>query len=383
MDNLRDILREWVATHARGGIKQHSSEWLAAKVYTIGGSSMASIQGKNPYKTCLSLISEKIGLSPFKGSIKMQWGNLFEELIKKHVEHDKQCEVLGEDLYVVGPEYTAYSPDGLTVMDVDGREQVVLCEFKCPYSRIPATRPPAYYVPQVKMGMDLLGLPTLGLLIEGVYRRCSWDQLDNTPRCDTTLVSTTVDRNPISLGIIGFYYDPSRVAALPAEDSAQLKSAYDILCQDAPGFYVDGAREQFGPCADLGIVEPALFTQIMDLFDKKVLVPYYCTPLVDPTLSRAGVSLIQSMFGDQLDTFMDHCIQSGYINVGVLPWKLLQIKYHRIEKENDYVAPWLPKIKEIIELVKQCNAPENVGKKTNIFSSYVSRDLNAGFSDDW
>src|SRR5271166_1907671 len=181
---LMQQLRDWVTEKEKNGIKQHSRKWK--KRITFGGSVIATIQGKNPYSNIYKMLSEKIGLSAFEQSIAPQWGNLFEDVIKRYVEFDKKCTILGEDLYIEGPgDGTSYSPDGLTVLNVVfdygfddeiktiNEHLIVLMEYKCPYSRIPSGNPPEYYIPQVKMGLDLLKLPRIGLFVEGVFRRCS------------------------------------------------------------------------------------------------------------------------------------------------------------------------------------------------------------------
>ena len=83
---LQQQLANWVQTNEQNGIKQHDVRWKDEKVFTIGGSSLATIMGINMFSTIPKMISEKIGLTAFNGDIKPQWGNLFEDVIKRHVE---------------------------------------------------------------------------------------------------------------------------------------------------------------------------------------------------------------------------------------------------------------------------------------------------------
>jgi hypothetical protein len=41
--------------------------------------------------------------------------------------------------------------------------------------------------------------------------------------------------------------------------------------------------------------------------------------------------------------------------VGILPWKSFRIGYHWIERDNDFLAPWLGRIHALLDVVKNCN----------------------------
>lgn len=420
---LLDIeLRQWLDVAESNGILQHSQRWLDEKVKTIGGSSLATIQGKNPYSNIIKLISEKIGLTKFESDIKPQWGNLFEDVIKRYVEYDRKCVVLGEDLYVEGPPGTAYSPDGLAVMDIiddytfeeESIEQtptgpkkvvhlvtksvsktaIVLCEFKCPFVRIPSGSPPEYYVPQVKMGLDVLKIPSIGVLIEGVFRRCTWEQLGNNPLYDKTLVSKSSGRLPLAFGINGFYFDTDKyeklLAQIKPEAAEALRKQKEKLWSDYDEFYIEKGDETNGfQCSDLGEAPPKLFTSIMSAYDKKILHPWYGPiTFVDANMTSGDtVQQFQEAIGannvsNNMESFTQFCVANRFINFGILPWKLFRIDYNFIRKDENYLAPWLPKIREILDVVQKCNDPANADIKLNIYSSFVNKSLNCGFSDD-
>jgi hypothetical protein len=386
---LEQHIRDWVAKHEQNGIKQHSAQWLAAKVGTIGGSSLATIQGRNPHSTISKLISEKIGLTKFESGIAPQWGNLFEDTIKRYVENDKQCVVYGEDLYIEGPQYTAYSPDGLAAMitttDYEFEEtvqtptgpqtticarsvdklQIVLCEFKCPYSRIPNGRPPEYYVPQVKMGLDIMNFPQIGLLVEGVFRRCTWEQLGDSPDYDKTLVKASSGNLPLAFGINGFYCDINNI-----EPSHQ--ELYQRLCAEYDEFYVEKGDSSNGyQCSDLGESPPALFMLIMSCYDKKILKPWY-----------GRICNVVTAVNEDMEKFTAFCAELNYVNFGILPWKLFRIDYNYIAKTENYLAPWMPKIIDVMRTVEECNRAETIEKKLIAYSEYTNRSMKCGFSDD-
>jgi len=379
-DELSKQLAKWVALHEQNGIKQHDQRWKDEKVLTIGGSSLATIMGLNPYSTIPKMISEKIGLTNFNGDIKPQWGNLFEDVIKRHVEKERNCVILGEDLFIKGPPaypHTSYSPDGLTVIDVVEKTvskqekiingelivefhtsekvttEIALVEFKCPFSRLPNGTPPAYYIPQVKMGLQLLDLPTTGLFIEGVFRRCSWPVLGYNSECDTTLVPRKLGNLPKSYGIIGFY---ATTPDLP------FKTAYIDN-------YVEFGDESNGfICNDLGNCSPELFTSIMDAYDKKLIQPWY------GKICMGGSREYMTDF----DEFVKFCTDRNYTVVGMIPWKLFHIDYHYIKKEDRYIDEWIPKIVEVIGVVNECNKlqPE---QKARRYAEYLMAQANDRF----
>jgi hypothetical protein len=55
-----------------------------------------------------------------------------------------------------------------------------------------------------------------------------------------------------------------------------------------------------------------------------------------------------------LDSFTQFCRDNKYINIGILPWKLFRIDYNYIQKEDKYVQRYLPKITEILDVVRRC-----------------------------
>lgn len=377
-EDLQEQLVNWVRHKEQNGIKQQDPLWDKDKLNTIGGSSVATILGYNPYSTITKLVGEKTGLSSFKSDIKPQWGNLFEEVIKVFVETDRGTVILGEDLYVRGKlSGTSYSPDGLCVLDVVEKQivevdtiengvsttqltciestkpQIVLVEFKCPYSRIPSGTPPKYYVPQVKMGLDLLELPTVGLFIEAVFRRCTWDDLGLNEAFDTTLVPKKSGDLPIALGAIGFYIDGvgfaeyiQNLRANPHKhDPDDLLTQKEKIISDYIAYYGSDAIN------DLGDSPPELFMSIMDAFDKHIICPFYMSVIVNKTESE-----VFTILNSDLEKFTTLCSQPNIMGLGILPWKLFRVDYHYIQKEPGFLNNVHPRIIEVLNTVKEINA---------------------------
>jgi len=372
---LHTILRDWVCEQELNGIKQHSEEWQKVRVCTVGGSSLATIQGINPFSTIENFVSERLGLRKFKGGIQPQWGNLFEDVIKRVVEYDHKCTILGEDLYIPGGMNNpglSYSPDGLAVIKLPitirtayslPEETIVLLEFKCPYSRIPEGKVPKYYIPQVKMGLELLEFPTIGLFVEGVFRRCTWQQLGFDPECDQLLVKTKTS-NPLAIGIIGVYFNPIN----NLDNSLTLK--YNRM--------MEMYREVFGEAGsisndylnnDLGACSSELFTLIIDCIDCSILTAYYGNITYSDNTAD-----VNAFVKNELIEYNKFCTKECVVNMGILPWKLFRLDYNYIEKEVGYLSPWIPKINEIVDLLRECCDPINETKKFNILQSFAEKN---------
>lgn len=363
---MHQQLAEWVANEESNGISQHDERWHQDKIYTFGGSSIATLQGLQSYYSkkgemdkLEELIKRKIGLLPQPSGIAMQWGNLFEELIKRVVELQHNCTILGENLYVKRGECIAYSPDGLSVMTVnippafeddpvEIYETIVLHEFKCPYIRMPSTSPPVNYVAQVKMGLDVLEIPTIGLLSEAVFRRCTIAQLGFSSEYNP-IGAERIKKgdSALAIGFVGF------ILVDPACDIAARANSAPIA-QIQP----ENAQETALAARDLGAGSEELMIDIFNAYDRGLVRPFYSSMAMpgDAWDFAAEYSAFVEAAGDQA--------------VGILPWKLFHLQEHYIYKEHNYMGPWVDKINGIIDLVRRCNNCETADEKIKLFDAY-------------
>lgn len=375
-NRLLAVLLAWIEDRETNGIKQQTDAWHIARILTIGGSSMATIQGINPYASIYDLIAERIGISKFRGDIKPQWGNLFEDIAKRYVEYDTKCTIYGEDLYVLGPIGTSYSPDGLAVIDhanINASEpggdfsdewtappkrtgsEIVLMEFKCPFSRIPAGYVPKYYIPQVKMGLDLLKIPTIGLFMEAVIRRCTWDQLGYNSSYDRTLVPKSSGVNPLAYGIIGFYIS----RAVLEIHRSKSKIPDEFLTKYTEHYVEYGNASNEYMCNDLGEAPVDLFTLIMASMDRRLVQIRYYPMYHANKLDQVQQALVEASNAERIDADLaahtEFCRIDDHINIGILPWKLFRADYHYVTRENGYLDKWYPLITEIVSVIRICN----------------------------
>lgn len=319
---MEQVLRDFVEKIAANGINQHSAEWHLAKRDTIGGSTIATIMGLNPYSSIRNVIMQKVGLEKFGGDIKTRWGNLFEDVIKEYMEGVYGAKIYGENIYYADPgSPVAYSPDGMCVRKFGREERICLLEFKCPYSRIPSKKtPPAYYVPQVKMGLDILKLPTVGTLVEAVFRQCTRADFNNG-----SVVCTPIPRGhpraPLAKGVVVFW------------------------CNSTEMDHCD---------RDLAAEDVSALGDLLELMERgEVKTRHRITSDADPELVAAEL------------------YPAGCTRLGYLPWKLLLLAEHMIEKTDQFLAPYMDKIREIDAVVRAARDADEV-QKICIVEDYLS-----------
>lgn len=363
MDNsLEQELIKWVIEKGSNGIKQGSDSWKDKKTTTIGGSSIATVQGVNMYNNVSTLIGERLGIYTFVSNINIYCGNLFEEVIKLFVQKDKKCTIYGEDLYIEGRPNISYSPDGLTVMKINDVDQIVLVEFKCPFTRIPNNNPPEHYISQVKMGMDVLKIPTTGLLIEGVFRKCTLAQLKNNNQYDYKFYKTKkITTPPLAYGIIGFVVDPK---CNKPDELSNLLTAYNMY------FTSYGSEINDYKNNDIGLCDRELFELIMKAYDDDIVIPIY-NQLIYINTEEYNEENATNIIAAEMAEHVKYCATNKIINLGIMPWKMMTVKYHSISKEENYLEPWMPRVNQIVNIINECKAISNPDHKKTTFHNHM------------
>lgn len=374
-------LAAYVEDKYLNGIRQHDPEWHRDKKYTIGGSTIKDFM-VNSTAAQRRFVCGKLGITPSCGSIQMHAGTLFEEPIQIITEHKFKTQIQGTLLYVHGENRnTAYSPDGLCVLNVDGKWQHVLVEFKCPWSRSLNGSMPKMYLPQVLMGLQIISIATMGMFVEGAFRRCTWDQLAFNPDYDTTQPHAEYTQ-PIALGFCGMYISRAHLKAtlekLTADDLAN-KTTEAVNLHNRVNYMMAEYTETYGPygtkqsdfvCNDLGLAYRPLLEKILALFDKKIIQVKY-SDVIYPGESIEKINT-------SLDAFVDECKTNNHILIGVYPWKLFRLDHYFVQPVKDFLTPYYKKIDETIEIIKKCEAVEP-DKRMEIINEYFGA---VAFTDD-
>lgn len=290
-------LISWINEVQKNNITQHSDAWHNARKNTIGGSSIGTIIGINPYKSLYEYMIEQIQCSPQPTKISMNWGTLFEDTLKEYTESIYNCQIIGENIYIQYNDYISYSPDGLSVID----DNIVLFEFKCPYTRKPSNKVPPMYEAQVRMGLDIINIAKYGLIIQGFYKKSSLQELNKIEY--------------LSAGLFGFYY---------IEDEA---------------YYGD------------------------DIFDCSLLPDNELNEIISSTIGdRKKIGVWRQTFvgpPKKITDFINFCASNQLKPLGYLYWYLKHVDKHKILPIDKFLEPHLEKMKDIVNTIAAGRIPDN------------------------
>lgn len=424
---------------------QGSTEWLAMREYNIGGSEMSVITGDNPYSSLETLIAQKIGLTKFEGNIATRWGKLFEQVTQMITE--SVFEIVGDTIRETGSlegsvPHQRYSPDGLAVVKLRCAETIndeymeteeyciVLFEYKSPYGSIPSGTIPKHYLPQVKTGLCSIPLADFAIFINNLFRKCSFNNLDDTPVYDTNFHNKDSNKNfmaenPLALGMILFYQtkeqqqkfyelyessliesqsnefdyssdtdndDPSNIFDNIQSESFKkpdAKKKYNIhsdvneeLCKYIYKFHSDTDIQ----IRDIGKSYYGDFDTILKLFDNNLLSVHYCEPHIfkkyetNIFLNAQSISCGNKNLTSTMNIYRA-LIKNRIINqesgshniVGYLPWKLLKSDIIYEPREKNYVKKYDNIIQKTIDIIKNINAHTSKVDRVNEFTKYFPK----------
>lgn len=355
--------------------KQRTPHWYKMRKTTIGGSEMSTITGDNHYDTIASLVAKKIDIGRgFSGDIRTRWGTLFEDVLKEYVEHDLHTTITGTEITTRPDEHVSYSPDGLGVVMVPTKVPVegdpsefitvptprsCLFEFKCPFNRIPNGSIPAHYLPQVKTGLDLITVVDLGIFCEAVIRRCAWEDLNSTKKHDRGLVPKPIGKRTLAFGFVGFY-STAEDWGLYSED---LQAMEDGLA--AEGYEINDTN-------DFGTSAKSTLDDILTLCGKKT---------VDTFLSRMVFcdGTTQDTHDADLEIFVAKQRAADNYIWGILPYKILSVDYHHVEKTPGYVNSHREKIVSVLKTIQACNDIEDLTERRRYFDTLFGANIEDAF----
>jgi hypothetical protein len=323
--------------------EQGSDEWKLQRYNCIGGSEVATILKFNKHKTVNKLILEKLGHDVFTGNVITYWGTIFEELIRNHAMSRFNCKIkeTGSIKYEHG--YLSYSPDGLgvithehlsTILNIEeyglNNEEsdfLVLFEFKCPHSRIPTLDVPEYYLPQVKIGMNIINFLEVGLFMQGIYRRCTVNdiQYNNKHNNYGHYNKIRLENNPIEYGYL----------LLHTENLSLYEYIINMIAKTN--------TTVFQNIYDIGsLYDKDVFEQILEYcVSKDILIDYsYNLPYNQSVFNEN--SYMQSMYNISLKRRIRLSVidqKNKYNNIiGIIPYKLMDMFITPIKKCHNYIS---------------------------------------------
>ena len=249
---LLDFLEEHKNLPAQG-----SEQWLLDRKFTIGGSEIPTIVGKNPYSNIRELIEGHVGIRVFKGNIYTMWGNLLEPLVIKILEKKWRCHIYSTGSLPGVIPGQKYSPDGLVYLDFINK--IVLIEIKCAARRAANGKIPEMYKPQLFTGLDSIRIADIGVFVDAMFRRCPLSSFLFNTFYDYTMHSRSSIGQPLLLCAVCIYeeittniYDTFKTRNNVPSDSwvdigaCSIEDAEYILKADLKAYYPSYSLETGG-----------------------------------------------------------------------------------------------------------------------------------------
>jgi putative phage-type endonuclease len=325
------ILADFVQSYE--SVEQHSVKWLDLMKTTVGGSEIAALLGRNPYKSFAQVVVSKLDLIDGKKmiitNIDMWWGTLFENVIKEYVEIILNCKIVGDKICITTPDgYIRCSPDGYTVLPSG---DTIMFEFKCPSKRIPVKGViPNMYVPQVLLGLSLTPFIDYGIFCDAIFRRCAWENLGFNSYYNHKYhfkdLTANLGDSVLAWGVVGIY--------APIGFN-KLTSSYTV----------------YDEVIDCGKINDTLFFQVMEqIYDTKKLIasPRYLCLKGNPSLDD-----VKSMYVSNTP--------NEYYLFGLLPFKLFMIEMVNINSEENFLNIAIEQSKLLrIEVTKRLSTRKSI-----------------------
>lgn len=312
-DTLLQRLLNFIEKHSN--IQQHTPEWLRIFTDTIGGTEIYKL-----YKpgTLIRLMQEKLNggsttrKNQFVRIVPFTWGNLFEGIIRPIIEIILDTQIYGNTICIKDG-YFRYSPDGLGVVPCkkSGGFTITLFEFKCPITRNPDGVIPERYKYQVRAGLVATEeITDNAMYVEGVFRKCSKNQLGDTPDYDREYHMSDHDdsyQKPLAWGVINVY----------------------------------SKKSGHGAVIDYGKAGKKVFNDMLeDVNDGKL------------TTSFSYVKFAESMHVSVLEHLFTQGIYDDRCLVGIIPFKLMKLWLKEVERDPNDKQDMIRRIDEVFTHVK-------------------------------
>lgn len=225
---------------------QGTKKWLEIRKKCFGGSEIGTLLGLNPYQNIKKLIANKVGLTKFFGNQYTRWGNIFENVTIRWIEDLFDTKIYEFSSLPGFMERQRFSPDGIGVFKlkcediVKGKKVstveyiILLMEFKSPACSIPDGKTPVHYAPQIMTGLMSVKCSEVGLFVNNMYRKCSYDVLGYNKYYDVIYHGTDKRKevkvdNPIACGVILVYQTD--------EQKSRFADKYGFIKKESCGKY--------------------------------------------------------------------------------------------------------------------------------------------------
>lgn len=390
---------------------QGSEEWLQSRSGTIGGSEISTVLNINKYQSVKQLIEQKSGISSFKKSAPLWFGNLFEYILQQYTEKlfDTKIYETGSIPYKKS-KLIKYSPDGIALINKnklknylnnddydnkifnlsyfknissewDKKELLVLFEFKNPFMRvIKPNEIPIYYINQPKLGMEVIDICEVSIFIESVFRFCSYTDIVKINK-NTGIIDYDInnmynryyhfDRNKynnktLSYGSFSVYYESKN-------NSTHLLQVINNLVE----YMMNNNIHQYDLSAikDKKIIN-SIMENIIDYKDLKIIYHDIC---INTNINNDDDSSyyyfnkynnINKYKNEIIENKLKICNDNNLEYLGIMSFKMLDINIEPIFKSNPLNNKVLNDIEQIINVIKECETVNDKNEKKKIINNF-------------
>jgi hypothetical protein len=348
-DGISNELKlNYILKHNQSQPKQRTSEWFQYRRLKIGGSEMHNIcKLSNQYiNTYISFLLNKIDKKDFC-VYPCIFGNTFENEICQYTEQKYNTVIY--EMNVINYDKidgVCYSPDGIGIVN----NHIVLFEFKCPVTRVPASTIKYEYQCQINTGLQVLNYCKKCYYCEGEFKKCKLNDLYNYDKFDTRTHNVNLER-----------------------DFKNLYASYGIM------FIYTEKKDTDYSLIDIGELNTYEFKGLMNnIGKKKYNILYFSDLISNQAFDKNIINKYKHMFpynntktlptSDFINILID--VALNYIKnnnlhaIGYIPWKLYN--YNTIESYqvpdffNEYM---LKKIDCTHKLLTEADKHNTIEKK--------------------
>lgn len=338
---------------------QKSAEWHLKRSRAIGGSEIKKalkVQGNREY---YSMLKEKAGFGSFFGNLFTMFGSIIEESSRRITELLFNTTIYEFTSLPGSIPGTSYSPDGISVIELYDRTFIILWEYKSPFVRAPIRTIPDEYRAQITSGLCHIRLADFGIFTNFAFRICELDDYNDTLIWNTDLQPKNPKYklnapNVLGLGMLVFTHkevgDYKPKLEKLVEYTERRASNPELLEEQL----LMKGEEDYGKLTDQnklmelfrGVepgevivhhLEPYLF---LDALKSRDYLQHILNISVESTPEIDQVKLAHECLLNNMDCLRDKCGAMETI-IGVLPFKLMDLDLIRVNRDPDYMRPFM------------------------------------------
>lgn len=370
---------------------QGSDEWLIFRKSGIGGSEISTLLGINPWGNLRSLIEKKTGLSEEKFNfniIACNWGIVMENVTIKLTE--ELFSTIVHEFNILKGDFPGqlYSPDGLGIVEsYDNEYELVLFEFKAPFSSKLIGSIPKHYKAQIQDGLSVIKHAKKAIYISSIYRVCGETDFAYNTKYNTKFHS--FDKNKkwkpsrlLGLGII-IVYQNKKDRELDIDhdfDFGNIDSYINPLNNNVVIDYGDSNDEQlkdiYSKISDRteNKTMNALYSDIFIIYENLAEIDYVRQSgmMCDYVDEVEKTKEIKEFLETEKNNLFKKLEKKNNAVVGIIPYKIFECDIIIEERDADYEKKIGDALSKVMPVINEINNEINIEKKKSILDAFLS-----------